>query len=415
MKQKLYTDSILLPVFCIIGSLLILTLLGILDPFSGTMSGAGGRVLRFGIYLLGASILGLPLPLIMLRTRRVMIQKTRAEMNRCLEMEEILPDTDNLSLDELAVSLGQYYEQMSLKFLRTGTLRIHVSTLIKQIAELITQMKDQAKSVEHMTDVLQQFAGKIDQTGEMSSTQATNISSLVNLITSMINTAEELSNRIQEAIRESSSVADESLESQKQLGDITDTMLTAVQDTKNISTVLSVIDEISDKINLLSLNASIEAARAGEAGRGFAVVAEEISKLADQTAQSVGNISKMIVEKSDQLEENIHFIQDAVASVEDVLSRINDVNEELKRIARSVSDQTHLNSIVSGEANKINTDSENIDDAITEQKVDIYDILTHIRRILESTAGNREIHEQIETTMGKIENLLESDSNGSKT
>ncbi len=412
MKKRLFTDSILLPVLCIVASLIILAILGLIDPLSGLLDGIAGKILRFSIYLGGASILALPLPLVMLRTRRIMIQKTRAEMKRCLDMEEILPETDHLSLYELAVSLSHYYEEMSLKFLRTRTLRIHVSKLIKQISNLISQMKEQGKSVEYMTDVLQQFAGKINQTGEMSSEQATNISSLVNLIRSMTNTAEILSNRIQGAIGESSSVADESLESQKQLGEITDTMLTAVQDTKNISSVLGVIDEISDKINLLSLNASIEAARAGEAGRGFAVVAEEISKLADQTAQSVGNISKMIIEKSDQLEENIHFIQNTVSSVEEVLTRINEVNEELKRIAKSVSDQTRLNSIVSGEANRINTDSESIDDAITEQKVDIYDILTHIRKIMESTAGNREIQENIEETMGKIESLVETDDTG---
>ena len=63
---------------------------------------------------------------------------------------------------------------------------------------------------------------------------------------------------------------------------------------QNITKAVSMIQDIADETDLLSLNASIEAARAGEAGRGFAVVAEQISKLADQSKRSATEIQQII-------------------------------------------------------------------------------------------------------------------------
>ena len=86
--------------------------------------------------------------------------------------------------------------------------------------------------------------------------------------------------------------------------------------TRDMEKIVSIINEISNQTNLLSLTASIEAARAGEARKGFAVLAEEIRKLSEQTKSSTANIQQII----DKLNANTG---DTLKSMDNVMSEIS--------------------------------------------------------------------------------------------
>lgn len=66
--------------------------------------------------------------------------------------------------------------------------------------------------------------------------------------------------------------------------------LKGIQAIEEISNLAETIMEMTEKTNMLSLNASIEAAKAGQAGNGFSIVADEIRKLADQSKKKVEEI-----------------------------------------------------------------------------------------------------------------------------
>ena len=71
-----------------------------------------------------------------------------------------------------------------------------------------------------------------------------------------------------------------------------------------IDTLLSLIENVSARTNMLALNAGIEASRAGEAGRGFAVVAHEVKALAGQTREAAQNAARNVGE----VKANLHAL-----------------------------------------------------------------------------------------------------------
>jgi methyl-accepting chemotaxis protein len=117
-----------------------------------------------------------------------------------------------------------------------------------------------------------------------------------------------------------------------------------------IQQVLKVIQDISQRINLLAMNAAIEAAHAGDAGRGFAVVAEEIRKLAESTAGNSAQIAgsvKEIVEKidaatarSDETARSISRIAEqsgeSARAMEEIFQALNEVNQGTVQITEAL-------------------------------------------------------------------------------
>lgn len=127
-----------------------------------------------------------------------------------------------------------------------------------------------------------------------------------------------------------------------------DTSQQIVGAAKNISSVVDIINDITERIDLLALNAAIEAARAGDAGKGFAVVAGEVKMLAGQARQSTGRIANNISEMNEVVRRALSSMEDTgeIQAHIDVLTQktqqviseqqdiVQDIHEDIKDVTQ---------------------------------------------------------------------------------
>jgi NAD-dependent dihydropyrimidine dehydrogenase PreA subunit len=95
------------------------------------------------------------------------------------------------------------------------------------------------------------------------------------------------------------------------------------------------IERISEKVNIISLNASVEAAKAGQHGLAFGVVAKEIRSLAQSSANSAEK-TKMVSEKANEavkvMNESMNTIDKNVKSSYENISVVSEKTKKALKV-----------------------------------------------------------------------------------
>lgn len=124
-----------------------------------------------------------------------------------------------------------------------------------------------------------------------------------------------------------------------QVSTMTHTMQEIATSSQKIGDIISVIDGIAFQTNILALNAALEAARAGEQGRGFAVVAGEVRNLASRSAQAAKEIKGLIEESVNRVQQGSKLVNNAAATMTDIVSSVTRVNDIMGEIASASEEQ----------------------------------------------------------------------------
>ncbi|MFB4340714.1 methyl-accepting chemotaxis protein [Pantoea sp. BS_4] len=112
------------------------------------------------------------------------------------------------------------------------------------------------------------------------------------------------------------------------------------ESSKQIASIIGIIDSIAFQTNILALNAAVEAARAGEQGRGFAVVAGEVRSLAGRSASAAQEIRTLIEQSTQRVNSGSTHASEAGDVMGSIVHSVNSVTQLMAEIASASAEQT---------------------------------------------------------------------------
>lgn len=179
------------------------------------------------------------------------------------------------------------------------------------------------------------------------------------------------------------------------------------ENSSEILSVVTVMEDFFDKINLLSLNATIEAARAGEYGRGFAVVAEEIGKLADHSSRDLKLITGLVEKNRKDVDEGNTNIMEIIGFINSLLGNIVELQSKSINALGLMKKQKDLKGDMIIKAESVKNKSEQIESSMTEQETAISDIVVSIENFNNMLQANTETTNSLRENTSELKQLAD--------
>ena len=273
-------------------------------------------------------------------------------------------------LDELAdLADGDLRVQASVTENFTGAIADSINFAIDQMRSLVSNINRISVQVASAAGDTQGTAKNLAEASENQAREITGASTAINDMASSID-------QVSMNAAESASVAQRAVEIAGKGGDVVrntiggmDRIRDQIQETskrikrlgessQEIGDIVSLINDIADQTNILSLNAAIQASMAGDAGRGFAVVADEVQRLAERASAATKQISALV--KTIQSDTNEAVISMETTTTEVVqgarlaqdagvaLEEIEGTSQNLAQLIQSISDAARQQAATAG-------------------------------------------------------------------
>lgn len=288
-----------------------------------------------------------------------------------------------------------------------GELSSATDTMSATTTQFSESASNQAASAEEIVASVEESSANFENIAIRTIEQNEILQGMIERVDELSNLIDGMDNEVQDALNSTEQFSEKAKTGANSLRYMNEVMRRISSSSSEMIGMLGIINDISEQINLLSLNASIEAARAGEQGRGFAVVAEEISKLADKTAQSLKNIDELIRGNQDEISQGLGNVTGAVDTIGDVIKGFESISSMMHVISTFMGKQMNSNELVNQEVDKVKKSSEFIKVAAEEQKSASGEIIRSISQINSSTQRNAESSDQLAREAEKIADMAE--------
>lgn len=265
----------------------------------------------------------------------------------------------------------------------TGSVNDAANQIAATMEELAAGSESQAHTASNMAEMVGEFFEDVQQVHQA----GTKVSGATRTVLQRTEDGDRLMNESVEQMNEIYRVVNDSVSQIRQLDD----------QTKEISSLVTVISEIAEQTNLLALNAAIEAARAGEQGKGFAVVADEVRKLAEQVASSVNEITTIVNRVQVGSSKAVTALETGYESVTDGKEKVLTTGEVFNEISELVLNMVTLTDDMSSNLDHIEKIGEQMTSGVSE-----------VASIAEqSAAGVQQTTASVEQTSFQVEKINE--------
>ena len=308
-------------------------------------------------------------------------------------------------LDELAdLAEGDLTVQASVTENFTGAIADSINFAIDQMRGLVTNIDDLSENVVKAAGDTRVTAQTLAKASESHAKEIGQASQAINEMAVSID-------QVSSNAAESAAVADRAVEIASNGSDVVhatingmDTIRSQIQETskrikrlgessQEIGDIVSLINDIADQTNILSLNAAIQASMAGDAGRGFAVVADEVQRLAERSSAATKQIAALVKTIQTDTNEAVISMELTTSEVVNGAKKAQDAGVALEEI-ESVS--TSLAELI-----------QNISNAARQQAVSAGNVSNTMNVIQEITAQTANSSEVTATSIGDLANLAQ--------
>jgi methyl-accepting chemotaxis protein len=338
------------------------------------------------------------------------VQKTAIERSAAT-MGEMLDST-------AAVASGA--ESLSLSAVDTSSAISQMKQAIERVSESSNVFE--ASTNEAASSIEEMFANikEISQALESLSSSSEGIASSVSEVNTTVKEIEEHATRSvglsEQVVVDASDkgeaaahAATEGMEDiRRSVGVLSEVINVLGKRSVDIGTILSVIEEVTERTTLLSLNAAILAAQAGEHGKSFSVVADEIKSLAERTAHSTREISQLINSVQTETRSSVKMAGEGLLAVEKGLTLVGEVHEALKGITQSSLASTEMSKAIQRSTSEESQAIRQINDAVVEMTKQVEKISNALQEqnrggkfVIEQTETMKEMSHHVKTALGE--------------
>ena len=215
-------------------------------------------------------------------------------------------------------------------------LKDNINTVVANLSDAISQINESAAQFNEGSRVIAESSQTLASGAQEQSSSVEEITASVEQLSRSVESVRQNAQEADTVSKETNRLAEQGGVAVRKSAEAMEMIRTS---SEQIAEIIQVISEIASQTNLLALNAAIEAARAGEHGMGFAVVADEVRKLAERSNQAAGEITSLIKESSNRVQEGANLSRETEESLKQIIDGVEATAAKIGEIATATVEQ----------------------------------------------------------------------------